>query len=378
MQSVNQVRQFYATAGSSTASTVVKSTLSESDALGSVCVKSVKSPQGDAKAIIVQHIGHGGMTSSDIINASQVMSAKATKASDLVKPLKQAVLVLDSSVNSGAPVAGQGYIVDIQVSNYICEAEESVLVKFGAAQATTGMTASDLYLALAKSFARNLSRDVNKFFKIYLTEEASAQGSVNTTWQEVTITSANVASSAFTGIIISELPQTADYIVGEIPVKTVNFKVLPHTILSVGDEVKPFTVESDGSVKLVDKVAASSTDVVAIKDGYKVADLEWFCMGERGDQIRQIGYPRTIRTKYMIDPTKEYDILDIAFFYQGRGVNVQKSEKMLTIAVPVGESGHEHDVIDAIISAINTALGTSINTLTVSTSDTSSSTEGVS
>ena len=101
-------------------------------------------------------------------------------------------------------------------------------------------------------------------------------------------------------------------------------------------------------------------------------------MGERGDQIRQIGYPRTIRTKYMIDPTKEYDILDIAFFYQGRGVNVQKSEKMLTIAVPVGESGHEHDVIDAIISAINTALGTSINTLTVSTSDTSSSTEGVS
>ena len=129
MQSVNQVRQFYATAGSSTASTVVKSTLSESDALGSVCVKSVKSPQGDAKAIIVQHIGHGGMTSSDIINASQVMSAKATKASDLVKPLKQAVLVLDSSVNSGAPVAGQGYIVDIQVSNYISEAEESVLVK---------------------------------------------------------------------------------------------------------------------------------------------------------------------------------------------------------------------------------------------------------
>lgn len=364
MQSVNQVRQFYATAGSNTASDVVKSAaLTENSALGTVFVKSVKSPIGDPKAMIIQHMGHGGLTSTDIVNASQIMGIKATKASDLARKLKQSVLVLNPSVNSGNPVAGQGYIVDIQVSNYICEADESVLVKFGAAQATTGMSASDFYVALAKSLARNLSRDINKFFKIYLTEEVSSYGADSTTWQEVTVNSSHTATTAFTGIVISELPQTADYVVGETPVKTVNFKVIPHTVIAVGDEVQPFIVETDGSVKLEDKTSVTGNTVVSIQNGYSIADLEWFCMGERGDQIRQMGYPRTIRTRYMVDPTKEYHILDIAFFYQGRGVNVQKSEKQLTIAVPAGGTGHVYDVINSLIGKINTALGTSVPTL---------------
>ena len=366
MQGVNQVRQFYATAGSDTASDVVKSAaLSEASALGTVFVKSVKSPIGDANAMIIQHMGHGGLVATDLINASQVMSIKATKASALAKGLKQAVLILDSNVNSGAPVAGQSYVVDVQVSNYICEADESVLVKFGAVQATTGMSASDFYVALAKSLARNLSRDINKFFKIYLTEEASSHGSVSSTWQEVTVTSSHTATSAFTGIIISELPQTADYVVGETPVKTVNFKVIPHTVIATGDEVQPFVVVSDGSgaVALAAKTSVTGNTVVAIPDGYAIADLEWFCMGERGDQIRQMGYPRTIRTKYMVDPSKAYHTLDIAFYYQGRGANVQKSEKQLTIAVPAGGSGHVYDVINSLIGKINTALGTSVSTL---------------
>ena len=365
MQGVNQVRQFYATAGSDTASDVVKSAALNPDsaALGTVFVKSVNSPIGDAAAIILQHMGQGGLVSSDLINKSQIMSIAVKKASDLAKGLKQAVLILDSNVNSGAPVAGQDYVVDVQVSNYISLADESVLVKFGAVHATTGMSASDFYVALAKSLARNLSRDVNKFFKIYLTEEASSHGSVSSTWQEVTVNSSHTATSAFTGIVISELPQTADNVVGETPVQTVNFKVIPHTVIATGDEIQAFKVESDGTVKLAAKTSVSGNTVTSIPDGYAMADLEWFCMGERGDQIRGMGYPRTIRTKYMVDPTKEYSTIDITFFYQGRGVNVQKSEKQLTIAVPNGGSGHVYDVINSLIGKLNSALSLSISTL---------------
>jgi hypothetical protein len=361
MQGVNQVRQFYVTAGSDTASDVVKSAALDPDsaALGTVFVKSVKSPIGDAKAAIVQHMGQGGLVVSDLINSSQIVSIKATKASAMARSLKQAVIVLNSSINSGAPVAGQDYVVDIQVSNYISLADESVLVKFGAVHATSGMSASDFYLALANSFARNFSRDINKFFKIYLTKEASSHGSVSSTWVEAT---GKTTGTDFTGIIISELPQTADYVLGEVPVKTVNFKVIPHTILASGEEINPFVVNSDGSVALMAKTSVSGS-VTAIPNGYDVADLEWFCMGERGDQIRGIGYPRTIRTKYMVDPAKEYSMIDIVFYYQGSGVNVQKSQKQLTIAVPNGGAGHVYDVINALIGKFNTAFGTSVSTL---------------
>jgi hypothetical protein len=44
-----------------------------------------------------------------------------------------------------------------------------------------------------------------------------------------------------------------------------------------------------------------------------------------------MGYPRTIRTKYTVDETKEYNVLDINFYFVGRGVDAQKSEKMITI-----------------------------------------------
>lgn len=350
MQSVNQVRQLFV------AKAVQNSAVS---AKGDVVVKSVSG----GTAAIIQQLGEGGLVASDLIAKGQIISAKATKASQLAKPLKQAVLELDSNVNSGNPVAGQDYIVDVQVSNYITLADESVLVKFAAVHATSSLSASDFYKALAKSLARNLSRDINKFFKVYLTEEASSKGSVSSTWQEVTATSENTAVSAFTGIIISELPQTDDYVLGEAPVRTVNFKVIPHTIISSGDEVAPFKVESDGTVKIAAKTSVTGNTVTAIADGYDIADLEWFCMGERGDQYRQVGYPRTIRTKYMVDASLAYNVLDIAFYFQGRGVDVEKSEKLLTIAVPVGASGHEYDVINSLIGKVNTALGTSIATL---------------
>lgn len=293
MVSVNQVRHFF-----------------NLDAYKSIDVKKVKE-KNEVVGFFLQCKDNQGnvVLTSDTVR-KDAYKAWITEASDMRKPLKQAVLKL-----TGDPVAGQDYIVDVMISNYICMADESTLVKFGAVHATNEMSASAFYLELAKSLARNFSREVNKFFEIYLEGETTAK--------EVTVASTHTGT--FTGVILKEVSQEKDYVRGEVPVNTVNFQVLPKTIINDGEEVNPFNVEDDGSVKITNQSGKY------IGNGYEIADTEYFCMGERGDQYRQMGYPRTIRTKYTVDETKEYNVLDINFYFVGRGIDSQKSEKMITV-----------------------------------------------
>lgn len=72
----------------------------------------------------------------------------------------------------------------------------------------------------------------------------------------------------------------------------------------------------------------------AFASGYKLAELEYFCMGERGDQYRMMGYPNHIVTEYNIVPTNEYDVIDIMYYYTDNKEGVQRSEKVMTLAVP--------------------------------------------
>lgn len=330
MVSVNQVRHLFVVKD-------VKETSAELTKVGDVKVKTTKA--GD---VFLQYMGEGGLLTSDLIKKGQVLSAKAVSADTMKKQLKQVTLILDPTINGGQPVAGQDYIVDVMVSNYICMAEESVLVKFGAVHATANMGASDFYKELAKSLVRNFSRDVNKFFKIYLKSSDSEE--------EVTMHS--TPSFDATGIVIKEQSFEKDYVRGEVPVTTVNFRVLPKTILSDGEEVIPFVVEEDGSVAIENKTAVGTDTVVTIGNGYEIADTEYFTMGERGDLYRQMGYPNTIRTKYTVDENQQYDVIDINFYFVGRGIDAQKSEKMITLVMPYDSS---HTVANNVIGKLTTA-----------------------
>lgn len=319
MVSVNQVRHFF-----------------NLDAYDSIEVKSVKE-KGEVTGIFLQCMKDGKVVLTSDTVKKGACKAWATSADAMRKPLKQAVLKLDTAVNGGAPVAGRDYIVDVMISNYICMSNESTLVKFGAVYVTNNMSASDFYLELAKSLARNFSRDVNKFFEIYLDGESTPT--------EVTATSKHTApTGGFKGVVLKEVSQEKDYVRGEVPVNTVNFQVLPKTIITDGDdEVNPFTVEDNGSVKITEQTGKF------IGNGYEIADTEYFCMGERGDQYRQMGYPRTIRTKYTVDETKEYNVLDINFYFVGRGIDSQKSEKMITVV--------STESLEELKSQIETKLG---------------------
>lgn len=342
--STNQVRQLYV------ATALKSSNVTASDTAGSIAVKS-----DTAKShLYFEYMGAGGMTRSDLIDIKNILYAKATDADDLAYDLAKYKLTLDDTVNGGGPVVAQDYILRIAFRNYPGLSEEDQYFKYGMVHAVTGMTASDFYKTLALSLVKNFSREEQGLLKFYLETGGSDAGVVAGTPTEVTKdTKESSLTGTYTGIIIEEAPQ--DWILGVMEQTPVNFTIQPDLIIDNGDE------RIWGVVK---KVASTNS----IPDGHKIADLEYFCMGERGDIYRMVGFPYVIRTKYLVDPDIKYNVIDIHYAYVGSNESVQKSEKDITIVVPkIGANNKaSNDLANSIISAINTATGLTIKTLDVS------------
>lgn len=334
--STNQVRQLYV-------ATALKSTnVIASDTAGSIAVKS-----DTAKShLYFEYMGAGGMTRSDLIDIKNILYAKATDADDLAYDLARYKLTLDDTVNGGEPVVAQDYILRIAFRNYPGLSEEDQYFKYGMVHVVTGMTASDFYKTLALSLVKNFSREEQGLLKFYL-ETKDTPTEVTKDTKESSLT------GTYTGIIIEEAPQ--DWILGVMEQAPVNFTIQPDLIIDNGDE------RIWGVVKKV-------TSTNSIPDGHKIADLEYFCMGERGDVYRMVGFPYVIRTKYLVDPDIKYNVIDIHYAYVGPNESVQKSEKDITIVVPkIGAKNQASNALaNSIISAINKATGLTIKTLDVS------------
>lgn len=256
-----------------------------------------------------QHMGYGGLTRSDKIDLSNVMYAKTTKAEALSRKLKKATVTLDTAVNDGNPISGQDYVLRIFFRQYIGNSDIYQEAKYGVVHGYKGMTNSEFYKTLALSLAMNFSKEAVPLLKFYL--------ETSTGVTEVTASTAKKAlDDNYTGVVIEEVEQP--WRLGLKKQEEVFFNVIPTTVLFNGEEV------TWGKV-------VNGTSETTIKNGKKMADLEYFCMGERGDQYRQIGWPHNLDTKYLVDPEKEYNVLDIHYYFSDSGVNVQKSEKDITI-----------------------------------------------
>lgn len=342
--STNQVRQLYV------ATALKSSNVIASDTAGSIAVKS-----DTAKShLYFEYMGAGGMTRSDLIDIKNILYAKATDADDLAYDLAKYKLTLDDTVNGGEPVVAQDYILRIAFRNYPGLSEEDQYFKYGMVHTVTGMTASDFYKTLALSLVKNFSREEQGLLKFYLETGGVDAGVVAGAPIEVTKdTKESSLVGTYTGIIIEEAPQ--DWILGVMEQAPVNFTIQPDLIIDNGDE------RIWGVVKKV-------TSTNSIPDGHKIADLEYFCMGERGDVYRMVGFPYVIRTKYLVDPDIKYNVIDIHYAYVGPNESVQKSEKDITIVVPkIGANNKASNALaNSIISAINTATDLTIKTLDVS------------
>lgn len=268
---------------------------------------------------------------SDILKKGQVTEVRYTSAEKQRTYLKTYKVTLDSAVNGGVPIIGEDYELKIAISQFQDLAEESVYYKYGFVHATAIDTAdaAHFYYAMAKSLYKNFAREITKFFEFDVLTDSNAytiEGSVyDADADELTVKTATgtttIAISDITGILIKELEQ--DWNLGLMPKTTVNFMIIPDEVTYNGDFVKWGVVEdTDDTTRY-------------IIDGYTLADMEYFYMGERGDQYRAFARPQDrIPTKLLVDPTVEYCTVNIHYYFVDSLGGVQKSEKDITLVIP--------------------------------------------
>ena len=141
---------------------------------------------------------------------------------------------------------------------------------------------------------------------------------------------------------------------------------MEHSQVPVYFTIQPTNITYNGDELIwgkVDEVPANSADIIG--NGKKIADMEYFYMGERGDFYRNVGFPNVIHTKYLVNPDSNYNTIDIHYFYEGSNENVQKSEKTITLAVLKDgkEAGEGNTLTNGIITQLNSKASLGISTM---------------
>lgn len=341
--STNQVRHLYVAKALSTPTAT--------SAAGTIAVKS----DNAKNHMYFEYKGAESLMRSDLIDIKNILYVKATDADAMAHELKAVTVTLDSSINKGAPVTGQDYIVRIVFKQFIGMSDEDQYFKYGMVHAYAGMSTSDFYKILAESLAKNFSREVTPLVDIVLTDHSTDSDTAVPVLKngQIQTLPALADGHTYTAVVIDEVEQP--WRLGVMPQTPVNFDV----------QFIPVTVNGDDVIW----GKAEDTDPAGtIANGKKIADLEYFCMGERGDIYRGVGFPNNIPTTYLVDPTVKYNVIDIHYAYVGSNESAQKSEKTITLVVPkVGANNKASNALaNSIITAINTATGLTVGTLDVS------------
>ena len=363
--STNQNRQLYVAAGVENSLASIQGAAN----LGKVFVGTDK----DGCKFITQN-GYGGIVRSDLINPKSIMWATATGPKDTEIKLKAYALELKSTVNSGNPIVGQDYIVRINFRQMYGMSDEDIYQKYGAVHAKSAVK-GDFLKEMAYSLFKNFNRLYAPLLYVGLADGSNftliksasknASGTITFTYVPTAEVPASYNSgsgkyqasaiSSPTKLIIAEMSQVGEWSLGTKQYTPVYFEVIPTTVTdSTLGEVEWGTVSEYTDYNEV------------VGNGYNYADLEYFCMGERGDQYRNVGWPKSIPTKYFVNPANTYYSLDIHYAYQGTCEDIQKSEKTITIlatakatidsvitALGIGDKVHATDLYDG--TANNTA-----------------------
>lgn len=288
MFSTSQVRQLYVVTGLADAVPTTEGNIQ------------VKATAGN-KEFYFLHKGKGGLVHSDLIPVKLVRSLTQTPYAALHTKLKSKTVTV-----SGTPVVGQTYSLKLTFRNYIGMGDEDTTVKVGTFTVkNSSITAAQVAAGLKASLEANADL--------------------------ANLCSITIASNVLT---ISEVEQPWE--LGKFPVAVIPFEVTLGTIVENGVTHNEWGTVAAGST-------TTATD--AIK---KLADLEWFCLGDRASQDRQ-GGPYALESKTMINMASTYDVINIQYAFQGEGVSVQFSEKTMHLLVPAGNT----TILAAIQAIIN-------------------------
>lgn len=347
--STNQVRQLYV-------ATALKTPhVSAGDAAGSIAIKNDTAKN----QLYFEYKGADNLMRSDLIDIKNILYAKATDAGDMAHKLKAVTVTLDSNVNSGAPVAGQDYILRIAFSQYVGVSDEDQYYKYGMVHAYAGMDADKFYKVLALSIAKNFSREAVPLIKIEVhSKDTKGKGKFDSSgYMVVTPTTKDNGKSDSTNPYYDDDTSAVVTDIDSIRITEVEqpwrLGVMAQT--PVCFTVQPVAVMVNGDERIWATVTEGTNGTIG--NGKKIADLEYFCMGERGDIYRGIGFPHNIATTYLVDPTKTYYTLDIHYACVGNNESAQKSEKDITIVCA------DKTKFNEIVTAFNAATDLTVATI---------------
>lgn len=325
--STNQARQIYVATKEVVAPT-------EPNAKGEI---SLVAPE-TAEYMYFKYVGPDTPLRSDLITKDLVMWARLTNGKTLQRYLHQYNVTLDSDV-AAAPVAGQQYLLRINMLGYASLGIENTYQKYGYVKATKGMTASQFYAKMAQSLALNYSREPQPIYQFFVSTAAAGTPDTDSTLTEVkSNTDLSKLTGTYTRLVIREVSGVW---------KRGTDEDMPQMAQIFTDDILVDGLDQRwGKVEEITDTA----NLTAREDSTfrQLADLEYFYMGERADKYRNVGWPYVISTEYMIDAlagdigkdASKYGVIDIHYAYVGSNESVQKSEKDCTIILPysVGES----------------------------------------
>ena len=304
--STNQVRQLY----------VVDNVVSSENALASAGDVFAKKSGDD---IYFKYVGALGDTMrTDIVNQKQLIYTSVATSDKLAYKLKGQKITLNPNVNGGKPIEGRDYLLRVLFSEYIGISPVDKTLKYGTVHITPGMTASDFYAEMAYALVQSQKREPNPIMNVAVIVSGTFEGneiSDTDTLQDVK------SMGTIEGIVIYEAGQPW------------HLGVMPQGVIKIDAQVTRITYNGDDTIFWGVVEDATMPSSYVLPEGQKIADLEYFCMGERGDQYRNAGWPNVIPTKYLVDPTAEYDLYTIHYAYVGEGTHQEKSEKDIQFAV---------------------------------------------
>ena len=270
----------------------------------------------------------GIITRSDAIPVGNIEYVTKKAAADMDYKLLQHTITLDSAVNI-ADLQGKNVTVNIAVRGIVDDDPANLIPVTATVKLGASASASDLYKELAMAIVKAIPtfRMKTPFFKVFV-------GST-----EITKATTSIAGTATSIILVATPGAWRRGLLSNKPHElTVGFATNADIDGAWGKDTVAFSTVANNTV---------------IPSAYELADLEYFCLGERGDEFRGAHWPYNYDTKYMIDPSDTsttYDLLTIQYFWKGHHENVQKSSRTIHIAAPAA-------VLTSLYSAFKTAAG---------------------
>lgn len=377
MLNVNQVNQLF----------VVKSVCTTGEPTN---VGDIKVCKNNDNMLYFKYMGKGGLIRSDVIsldvvNGSHDLRGKLTLSSGMAKTMNYVSLAVNAGTGNENIIAGQEYAIRVSLPHLYDMGDENITTKYANVLVNSSDTASTLAFKLAKNLYDNLNRnEKNSIFKIKVcksnafkeltdisyveglsTSTTTAEGASDGNWRynengevfSLAVTAGPTYTwSAVTvaGFIIEALPQPWER--GLMPQIDVDLEVSNSPIIKEDEDFSDWVSIKKNT--LVTALAGVTPSIDSVENGKKVADLEYFLMGERGDQYRMMNYPDYVKTEYMVDSSLAYDIATIHYSFIGHNEDNKRAEKDLTFVMS-DASSHDlaKDLITQATYGINAVAG---------------------